>query len=481
MKRIIKPFVIIFSTVILMASCLNSDNYNVTYYADTAITSFSLGTLNRYLTTTSSTGEDSTYSTTVTGSNYKFYIDQLAQEIYNPDSLPVGTDAAHVVCTVGSKNAGTIIIKNIDSDTLNYYSSTDSIDFTTPREFRVYALDGMAYRKYTVSVNVHKEYADTFLWNPAGTCDMFQGLTGMKAVAYGGNMLVFGSDGASTYVYSTATYGTLSWAQLAENMSLDADAYKSVIEYDDMLWTLNGRDLINSSDGQQWSVVSSLNGSDAADDISILAGGGSKKIYAVTSNGGIVSSADYGSSWQEEEVLADEDKLPTQDISFACFDVFSNDNTERMVLAGNRDLNAYAEDSVAMVWSRIEEYDEGTEDHSWFLCNENNKYLLPRLANLQMLKYGYVLLAMGGEGQGTSTAKAFSKLYASGDNGLTWQNYNSYTLPGDETFGNNGSNVFTFAVDSDNYLWIILGGTGQVWRGRLTQMGWADNQTSFTK
>ncbi len=481
MKRIIKPFVIIFSTIILMASCLNSDNYNITYYADTAITSFSLGTLNRYLTTTSSTGEDSTYSTTVTGSNYKFYIDQLEQEIYNPDSLPVGTDVEHVICTVGSKNAGTIIIKNIDSDTLNYYSSTDSIDFTTPREFRVYALDGMAYRKYTVRVNVHQEYADTFFWNPAGTCDMFKGLTGMKAIEYNDNMMVFGSDGVETHVYSTIIEETPSWTQLAENINLDADAYKSIMSYNGMLWTLNGRDIITSTDGQQWSVHSTLDGNDIADGISTLAGAGSKKLYAITSNGGIVSSDDEGLSWNEESVLDNAEKLPTQDISLACLDVNSNANTERMVIVGNRDINAYAEDSVAMVWNKVEEYDEDTETHSWFLCNEKNKHELPRLANLQMLKYGYVLLAMGGEGQGTSNAKAFSQLYTSGDCGLTWQNYTGYTLPEDESFGNEGSNVFTFAVDSDNYLWIILGGTGQVWRGRLTQMGWADNQTSFTE
>ncbi len=477
MKRITKPFVILFSTIILMVSCLNSDNYNITYYADTAITSFSLGTLNRYLTVISSTGEDSTVSATVTGSDYKFYIDQLSQEIYNPDSLPVGTDVAHVICTVGSKNAGTIIIKNIDSDTLSYYSSTDSIDFTTPREFRVYALDGMAYRKYTVSVNVHQEYADTFMWNEAGTCDMFKGLTGMKAIEFGGNMMVFGTDGAATNVYLTNTEGTPSWTQLEENVSLDAEAYKNVIVHDDMIWTLNGKDIIVSSDGQEWSVHSTLDGSDIADGICALLGAGSKKFYAITSSGGIVSSDDDGLSWQEESVLDDMEMLPTQDVSFACLTVYTNENTERMVIVGNRDVDTYREDSVAMVWNKIEEYDEGTEAHSWYLSNEKNKYELPRLTNLQMLKYGGVLLAMGGNGLGISTAQAFTQLYTSGDCGLTWQNYTSYTLP--EDFDNSGSNVFTFAMDSDNYLWIMCGGNGQVWRGRLTQMGWADNQTSF--
>ncbi|MCD8296248.1 MAG: DUF6242 domain-containing protein [Prevotella sp.] len=477
MKRIIKPFVILFSTIILMASCLNSDNYNITYYADTAITSFSLGTLNRYLTVVSSTGEDSTVTSTITGSNYKFYIDQLKQEIYNPDSLPVGTDAAHVICTVGSKNAGTIIIKNIDSDTLAYYSSTDSIDFTTPREFRVYALDGMAYRKYTVSVNVHQEYADTFMWNEAGMCDMFKGLKGMKAVECGDKMLVFGSDGAGTFVYSSGIEGSPAWTQLAENVSLDAEAYKNIMVYDDKIWTLNGKDIIVSSNGEDWSVHSTLAASVADEDICLLLGAGKRKLYAINSNGVIVSSDDEGLSWHEESVIDNAENIPTQDVSFACLTVHTNENTERMVIAGNRDVDVYTEDSVAMVWNKIEEYDDGTETHSWYLSNEKNSYELPRLTNLQMLKYGDVLLAMGGAGLGTSTALPFTQLYTSGDCGLTWHNYTSYTLP--ENFDNAGSNVFTFAIDSNNYLWIICGGNGQVWRGRLTQMGWAENQTSF--
>ena len=164
MKIRIVPVVVAVASL-LLASCLKSSDEEVTTYNDTAIASFSLGTLNRYVTTKAKDGvTDSTYKTTVTGSTYKFYIDQQACRIYNVDSLPKGTDVAHVLCNVTSKNSGVVTIKSLISDSLRYYSSSDSIDFTTQREFRVYANSGNAYRSYTVSVNVHQEDADDFRW-----------------------------------------------------------------------------------------------------------------------------------------------------------------------------------------------------------------------------------------------------------------------------------------------------------------------------
>ena len=116
MRRIIRPFVILFSSLILTVSCLSDDSASYIYYSDTAITSFSLGTLNRTMWTKSSTGADSSYVEEIDGSDYHFYIDQAGRRIYNPDSLPVGTDAAHVICNIGSKNGGTVVIAYKDTE-----------------------------------------------------------------------------------------------------------------------------------------------------------------------------------------------------------------------------------------------------------------------------------------------------------------------------------------------------------------------------
>lgn len=137
------------------SSCLNSDEDEITYYDDTAVTAFSLSAANRYIHTTASDGvTDSVYKTSMTVTGYAFSIDQQQRLIYNTDSLPVGTDANHILATISSKNSGNIVLNLKDKtgqDSLAYYSSTDSIDFTNPVRLRVYNTQGLRlsriYRK----------------------------------------------------------------------------------------------------------------------------------------------------------------------------------------------------------------------------------------------------------------------------------------------------------------------------------------------
>lgn len=470
MKRIIQCLAILFSGTFLLASCLSDDtDNNFVYYDDTAITSFSLGTLNRYLHTLSSEGEDSVYKVEVAGSSYKFYIDQLKREIYNPDSLPVGTDVAHVICNVGTKNSGIVTIKNVDSDTLNYYSSADSIDFTQPRDFRVYSIGGSYYRSYKVSVNVHQEDPDSFRWNSLPVEPRFSGMSGMKAIALGDKVMLFGSDGVATTVLETDASG--SWTALTSVTYLDADAYKSVTVKDNVLYTISNSTIMKSADGVTWSAV-------AGTDMAQLLGAGTSKIYAADASGRPASSVDNGLTWTLDNINGDMSKLPVYSAGLASFALNTDKTSERIIIAGNPADDAFESDSVAFVWTKIEEYAPGSVQHSWIECNEENNYQLPRLSNLKITRYGDVLIAFGGSPLGTSTAKAFEKIYVSEDNGLTWHTDESYVMP--EGFRNGSGNTFAITVDSENCLWIICG-NGQVWRGRLNKLGWKEDQTSFTK
>ena len=185
------------------------------------------------------------------------------------------------------------------------------------------------------------------------------------------------------------------------------------------------------------------------------------------------------SALQVQYIVGDAANLPSQDFSLACLPLDTDDEAEYVIMTGNRDVAACPDDSVAMVWNKVEEYSDGSQPHSWMYCNERNNHELPRLSNLTVVAYGDVLLAVGGRGQGTSTAAAFSQAYVSEDNGLTWHKNGSYYLP--EGFTNGGSDVFALAVDDDDYMWLVAGGTGDVWRGRLNRLGWEDWQTSFTE
>ena len=237
MKTTIQSLAIIFSSIILLISCLSDDtDTEVLLYNDTAITQFSLGTLNRYLTTkaTSSFDEegnpvDSIYKVEIDGSNYKFYIDQIKRTIYNTDKLPVGTDTTHVICSISSKNSGIITIKDIDSDTLNYFNSSDSINFGVPREFHIFSTDGTGHRVYTVTLNMYEEDPDSFVWKDIEVMPEIVALSDIRAVSFKDLVLVAGSNGQNTMLYVSNVADGTSWTKVELNASLEADAYKSLV------------------------------------------------------------------------------------------------------------------------------------------------------------------------------------------------------------------------------------------------------------
>ena len=134
----LKPVAWLMASALLFASCLGSDNNEeYDFYDDAAISSFSLGTMSKTVFTLDSKGEDSMYVEEYKGSEYKFSIDHVNGKIYNLDSLPYRTDVKKVIANITSKNSGVITIKNIANDSLRFYSSSDSIDFSEPRIMRV--------------------------------------------------------------------------------------------------------------------------------------------------------------------------------------------------------------------------------------------------------------------------------------------------------------------------------------------------------
>lgn len=176
MNKLFSHVVLLTAAALSLTSCLSdNDESDTTYYTDTAISSFSLGTLNITYHTKAKDGvTDSTYRSTFSASSYAFDIDQQSGTIANADSLPMGTDAAHCLATINTVNSGTVlrVLKSkAGKDSLAYYSSSDSIDFSSPVRLRVYNMQATAFRDYTVTVNVHKQKKNQFTWQE-GTFDI---------------------------------------------------------------------------------------------------------------------------------------------------------------------------------------------------------------------------------------------------------------------------------------------------------------------
>ena len=157
MKKIIATFGLCVFAVCLLTSCLD-DNDDLVLSNKVVITAFSINDFGK-----------------INGALYPFSIDHVGNRIYNRDSLPVGTDVSKVSVNVSFD--GGAIFYTVGGEE-RAYSTTDSIDFTSPVIFSVYAADGSWRRNYAVSVNVHTTDMDSLVWNKVENED-FKGL-GMK-------------------------------------------------------------------------------------------------------------------------------------------------------------------------------------------------------------------------------------------------------------------------------------------------------------
>lgn len=449
MKRKFFAFIALITATLSLSSCLSSDETTVEYTHDTAITAFSLGSLDRY--TKTKAGKDTLLKANVKGSDYKFYIDQAQRLIYNVDSLPCGVRDTAILATISSKNSSPILLMDINKtdSVAAYYSSSDSINFSKPRFIRVYSGDYSAYAEYKVTVNVHKELPYEFKWHElAQNNSQLAAFSDLKAVACGDDIYVFGKTAEGTKVLKSAINDGSAWSSIGMSVSLSSDAYQSAVALDGKLYIADGGKVYASADAERWALVSENA------DVKQLIGASSKNLYAYNTAAGISVSKDKGVSWEQEKLDTDKAYLPTQNISMNVAGVLSAKDVENVMLLGTRDKAL--KDTVATTWLRTVDY--ANEAGQWnYLEIENNKSgKMPWLDQVITCAADTGFVALGSNG----------KWYKSQNAGLTWKQDKMVVLPA--KFATEGR--FAFCRDKQHYYWIIR--NGYVWRGRFNIDGW---------
>ena len=454
MKRKFFAFIALITATLSLSSCLSSDETTVEYTHDTAITAFSLGSLDRY--TKTKAGKDTLLKANVKGSDYKFYIDQAQRLIYNVDSLPCGVRDTAILATISSKNNSPILLMDINKtdSVAAYYSSSDSINFSKPRFIRVYSSDYSAYAQYQVTVNVHKELPYEFKWHElAQNNSQLAAFSDLKAVACGDDIYVFGKTAEGTQVLKSAINDGSAWSSIMMNVNLSSDAYQSAVALEGKLYISDGGKVYASADAATWALVSSENA-----DVKQLIGASSKNLYAYNTASGISVSKDKGVSWEQEKLDTDKAYLPTQNISMNVAGGLSAKEVENVMLLGTRDKAL--KDTVATTWLRTVDY--ANEDGQWnYLEIENNKSgKMPWLDQVITCAADTGFVALGSNG----------KWYKSQNAGLTWKQDAMVVLPA--KFATEGR--FAFCRDKQHYYWIIR--NGYVWRGRFNIDGWRSKE-----
>lgn len=467
---------VFFAATSIMTSCLDNDVEQITYTSETSITGFSLGTLHIDRVGKDKNGEDSAYVDTLDCSNYPFTIDQINRIITNKDSLPVGTHIDKVITSI-TYDAGMLgyTPKGLDHDTI--WTSTDSIDFTDPVEFKVYAYSGVEGKPYKVTINVHKQEPDTISWKKFDTQLFNAGsLSEQKAVYANGKVYVFGKNGNGTHIeYSDVANDNPSpWVPVTDNISSSIDTYSATAWAGNIYFLAGTNKQLYKLDANSNEITSV-----GTETFEMLIGGNDIKseLYAVK---GGKSGIYKENTWTEDADPFTQFPAGKPFFSNTTTASYNSNITSTVALCYNQGNTA--NDTTALVFNRM------SSDNKWEERIQNLP--LPNLENVTMIYYDGKLYAFGG---GYKEIKPFSQFYCSTDNGLCWRPVTEcMAFPAEvsdtenpnreyinfpdlyDTHHGNYSCAVTPKLENGtsrgNFIWIVWE-DGSICRGRINRLG----------
>lgn len=362
-----------------------------------------------------------------------FVIDPERRMIYNPDSLPVGTDVRHLTVsitfphTVSTAQFSVSGGKVMSDTTFDYTSTTtDSIDFTGNVQLSVVSYDKTHTRIYRVQVNVHTTQPDSIYWDRNLKRDLpgtVSATTGSKTVCLANEWLCLLNNGG-TYTLSTAsTPSQKQWSTSAVTFGFTPQVQSLTATASDLYILSDAGDLYRSADkGSTWTATGqkwySIKG--AYDD----------RVLGVAVTDGKYCHDEYPrpASFSPAEV---EDGFPVSGSSEMVEAANTWASSHQSMIAGGVMANGK---STGSVW--------GYDGSNWArISNDANWRHLPALKNPTLIKYytydvsstNYsttrreTWMVLGGVLADGSMNRT---VYSSRDQGLLWQKADSlYQLP----------------------------------------------------
>ena len=443
MKKPIAFVVMSALALTFLASC-GDDNKSSELSSDCAINAIVLGNLSRIYHTYLDNGKDTSYSITVPRAAYPLQTDQINRRIFNSDSLPVGTAVNKVYFTTFSADG--IVSYRLESGKDTLYSIKDTLDFTSPRIFTIFASDGSGSRSYTIDINIHNADPDAYSWVAASPADNdVAKLESMRMIAKDGQLYLWGSKNGTNVVMTRKTgEGVALWTK-KDISGTDGLQTKSINLFNGKFVAISESGLVESENGADWTETATSLVPDR-----ILAA--DEELY-ITVSGKNYSSSDL-KSWKEEKADNSTAFLPTENIYSAVLPAVNNPNIENIVCVGYLD-------GKTETWKK-EMNKVYPEDNAWsyYPTTEETPRTLPYLKGFNMMKYDGKLFCAGINGDTVN-------VYTSADGARAWKKVKVPTMVPAQT--GKPTEIF-MTPDDDNHIWLVCSGTGTLWKGYLNRL-----------
>lgn len=394
-----------------------------------------------------------------------FTIDQINGRIMNLDSMEYGTKVGDVICTLsyGSYTSEIKVIAEATGDTVTYNAS-DSIDFSKPVKFVLYANDGVSSRSYIANINVHQVVPDSMTWHamPASSfpgiamdeqkvlADSTKNTYSMYAHATGKEYHLYTSEDMRQWEEQALSGLPSSGLRLSEIVNFNGRLYVAATD----------GSLYESTDGKTWQKK------EDAPKIKTILGSMEEHVNQTARLSLLVEDAD-GIRYA---VMDKDGRFETGSAVLEGFPVdgFATQNIylmykDRILLAGGKDTRGSLLQSV---WSTLDGLNWAEQTDAY-----GNK-LFSKREGVSLALYDGVCYLIGGF---DASGKPLKDIYRSSDHGVTWEYVDELmVLP--EDFQARG--YASLVVDPDNFLTIIGGksqAAGQVlkenWKGRINRLG----------
>ena len=447
---------------LFLSSCLNSDDQEYEIPKDCQITSFSLK------------------SDSVKGLEaVKFVIDQVNGRIFNPDSMPFGTEIEKVVCTISRASglASIEVTQEALPDSTFFWNTEDSLDFSKPVKFVTAAYDGITKKTYIAQVNIHQVVPDSMSWELYASNVLGFPVKEQKVVTWGDQeneyyyMYAQAADASKGYsLHTSSVSNAISWTETTlSGLPAGEVRLSQMTEYEDALFvpTTKGA-LYRSVNGQDWTLVDQSNnvkallGAIAAVDNNVLQQ--PSFLSAIVDNNGTLDFAYLNEEMKWTIGDAVPDGFPVSGFgSLASYSTGSKQNS--LTVVAGKDKNGKLLNSA---WATM-------NGGQWILLTDEESDYFDKREGVILSAYDNKFCLIGGIDEAN---KARKDLYFSIDGGVTWTLSDTLTVMPDNYKARGFASV---SVDKDNFM-LIFGGKennnandlDQIWKGRINRLGFKD-------